>query len=123
MRAAMVIAAIVLAVGGCCQKPPTKPEPEIDYVTDVTQFKEDGDPSLSPDETKALSVAKAHLEKEFGLPVKGALSVARSRTGYQVDFHDLQTKAKDGQWHEVVEGFGEVFLSPTHEVVRADIGP
>jgi len=98
-------------------------QPEIDYIHDQSRFKKDGDASLSREEAKAISLARAHLVKRFGLFVKGSFRVARSRTGYQVHFHNLHTRRGDGFWQEVVEGFGDVFLSNDLRVVKADIGP
>ena len=123
MRSALVLSALLIAAAGCAPSGSQADRPDIEYVREPARFKRDGGAPLDFGEAGALSVAKDALRKKLGSPVRGEFSVARSRTGYQVNFTRLQKKAPDGLWAEVVEGFGEVFLAKDLSLVQICLGP
>ena len=98
--------------------------PAVEHIHDASRFKDEGDAALRQDESKAIGIAKRHLQRQFGKQLRGTFTVAAADWGYQVDFEDLQSVADAGdQWEQVSEGFGEVFLSKDFLVIRADVGP
>ena len=118
---ACVSAALLLCVVIPATRPRSTTRP--DYVSSALKFRREGSWFLLPGQRKALAAARSELEREFGAQVEGTFSVARSRTGYQVDFHDLQVKVTQAGWQDVEEGFGEVFLTKDHRIAQTCIGP
>jgi hypothetical protein len=120
-----IIAGFILILG--CHTSPgvetASDHPEVDYVRDQSLFKQEKDPWISDSEFWAILVAKRELEKVYDAKIRGKFSVAKSRTGYQIDFHSLELKRASGQWHEVLEGFGEIFVSHDFNVQYSAIGP
>lgn len=95
----------------------------IQYIDDSTQFKHDGDIALTAEESKAIMVAKRHLERQFAKPLQASFTVSSAAWGYQVNFANARCMVYAGnKWVSVPEGFGEVFLSKEHFVLRSDIG-
>lgn len=96
----------------------------IQYIDDSSRFKGEGDAALTQEESKAIIIAKRHLERLFGKQVRASFAVSSAERGYQVDFTDVQCLTDAGdQWERVSEGFGEVFLTNDSDVIQADIGP
>lgn len=96
----------------------------IQYIDDPSRFKGESDATLTPEEAKAIMIAKRHLERQFGKQLRASFTVSSAEWGYQVDFTDVQciTDAGD-RWERVSEGFGEVLLSEGFDVIKASIGP
>ena len=79
---------------------------------------------MTEQESKAIAVAKRHLELQYGHPVRATLTVASADWGFQVNFTDVQCDSNArGQWDRVPEGFGEIFLSQDLYVIQANVGP
>jgi len=109
----------------CAVIPAARPRPTArrDYEGAAHKFRREGSWLLLPGQRKALAAAKSALEQQLGAPVRGAFSIARARTGYQVNFHGLLLKTTDGDWREVPEGHGTVYLSRECTMVETCIGP
>lgn len=97
--------------------------PEVDFIRDHSLFKPELDPQLSDIEKSAIIISRKEIEKIFGSEIRGLFSVAKSKTGYQVNFSRLEKKIAANKWQEVIEGFGEVFLSHELKVLYSAIGP
>ncbi len=96
----------------------------FECIDDPDRFKSEGEATVTPGESKAIAMARGHLERQYGKEIRATFAVASAEWGYQVDFTDVQCiGAATGQWEPVAEGFGRVFLSWGHDVVRIEAGP
>lgn len=79
---------------------------------------------MSAQESKAIAVAKRHLELQYGHPLRATFTIASAEWGFQVNFANVECNSgAHGTWARVPEGFGEVFLSRDLDVIQASIGP
>lgn len=122
---ALIISIIILNLG--CHSSPNVETlynlTEVEYVKDQNLFKQESDSQISDLELRAIRVAKIELERIYGAKVKGHFSVAKSQTGYHINFHSLMLKRTLGRWYEIKEGYGEVFVSHDFSVQYAAVGP
>ncbi len=126
MKLLLIISLLFFLLSGCnnqqaIQK--TQKNLKIDYIKDISLFKKDNDQKLSKAEIKAIKIANDFLNRNYNKPTKGQFSVARSKTGYQINFHNLQYKSEDNKWYAIKDGFGEIFLSEDFNVLQTAIGP
>jgi len=96
--------------------------PGFSYIRDPKMFKPEESKDLAPEARRAVKFAKGIIALRLEKEVRGKFSVAQASWGYQVNFSGLEAK-KNGDWTEVPEGFGEVFLSKGLSKIEINYGP
>lgn len=118
---------LLLAVASASDKQASTPNPPagingFEYIRDAKKFESEDSKTISAEARRALKFARGIVAMRLDAEIDGRFSIAESSWGYQVNFTALKKK-KAGEWVDLDEGFGEVFLSKHLDRVQINLGP